>query len=456
MFSNSRTIVLIASASLLMGHQLQAQDSLSAASGQTDQEVYDLDYSPYPYPDEGQPEYGPTDAETDLNAAVPKLGSVFGDIVPDKYFQWKQNLYTNYGLKLGLFGQMLYMSSSETASFATNDNAFGHWWGFDLKWTPLNRGEDYEGSLVLVMANRGSVGSNAVPAQYGAAELGSGYAVNFEWTEWDFAVEELYWEQWFEKDRLMIRGGITAAASMIDPFRFKDGRTSFTATPFAFHESIPAPAQGPGFAIKWWPIEDSGFYVTGILNDANGNPVSGDFLGMDWGSFTKGEFFYNLEFGNIWRGDDGEFDQLYLDVFYVDERSEPLIPQLPNEAGGGFKVNGSIQQGHWVEFLGYTFSTAEGGSTGASLGRHTVTAGAAYLRPFDIQGEIGTGLIWLQPHADLGGMELRNQTGFEAYWKVLLTPNLWVTPGFQFVWNPALNPAADRYFIPHFKFRLAY
>ena len=53
-------------------------------------------------------------------------------------------------------------------------------------------------------------------------------------------------------------------------------------------------------------------------------------------------------------------------------------------------------------------------------------------------------------------VKLRNQTGFEAYWKILLTPNLWITPGFQFLWNPALNPTADRVFIPHFKFRLAY
>ena len=53
-------------------------------------------------------------------------------------------------------------------------------------------------------------------------------------------------------------------------------------------------------------------------------------------------------------------------------------------------------------------------------------------------------------------MKLRNQTGFEAYWKMLLTPNLWITPGFQFLWNPSLNPTADRVFIPHIKFRLAY
>ena len=440
---------------LLAGYQVKAQESESAASSEAEQEFHDLDYSAYAYPDEGQPEYGPTDAETLLDSTAPQRGSVFGDVVPKKYFQWKRDLYTNYGLKLGFFFQSLYMSASETSTGATFDDAFGYWWGFDLKWTPLHRGEDYEGSVVLVAAERGSVGNNAVPAQHGITDLGSTYAVNFEWTEWDFAVEELYWEQWFEKDRLMLRAGLTAAAALINPFRFKDARTSFTATPLAFHESIPSPAQGPGLGVKWWPIEDSELYITGVLNDANGNPDDGT-LGMDWGSFTKGEYFYALEIGNIWRRDEGEFNRLFLDVFYVDERST-RDPALPNKAGGGFKLMGSMQQGRWVEFASYTYNTAEGGATSITLGRQTVTAGAAYLEPFGIQGEVGTGLIWFEPLPDLVlGMELSNQTGFESYWKILLTPNLWITPGFQFLWNPSLNPTADRVFIPHLKFRLAY
>ncbi len=322
------------------------------------------------------------------------------------------------------------------------------------KWTPLNRGKDFEGSFVLVAAERGSIGDNAVPAQYGPLDVGSVYPVNFEWTEWDFAIEEMYWEQWFGKD-LMIRAGNTAAGVSINPFRFKDARTSFTATPFAFHESIPAPAQGPGMAAKWWPIEDSEFYVTWVLNDANGNPDDG-WAGIDWNSFGKGEFFYALEFGYNWKREGGEFDQLYLTLFYVDERST-RDPNLPNEAGGGFKILGSKQLGPWVGFASYTFSTAEGGSTGVSFGEHTVTAGGAYLSPLGIRGELGMGMIWMKSFDDLvPGVSLRNQFGLEAYWKILLTPNLWVTPGIQYIHHPSLNPGDDNLFIPHIKFRVAF
>lgn len=54
-----------------------------------------------------------------------------------------------------------------------------------------------------------------------------------------------------------------------------------------------------------------------------------------------------------------------------------------------------------------------------------MTAGAVYLDPLGTKGELGTGLIWFEPLPDLlRGVDLRNQTGFEAYWKLLLTPNL--------------------------------
>ena len=122
---------------LVVGSPVQARDHQSTPSSQVEQEISDLESSPYPYPDEGQPEYDPTDVETSLDGTMPTLGSVFDDVLPGRYFQWKQNLYENHGLKIGLFFQLLYMSASSPN--ATFDNAFGQWWGFDAKWTPLNK-----------------------------------------------------------------------------------------------------------------------------------------------------------------------------------------------------------------------------------------------------------------------------------------------------------------------------
>ncbi len=253
----------------------------------------------------------------------------------------------------------------------------------------------------------------------------------------------------------MFRGGATAAPTVMNLFRFKDDSTSFTSVVMGFHDSIPSPAQGPGFVVRWWPKEGSELYLTGVLNDVNGNPDDG-WAGLGWGSFTKGEYFYAGEIGKYWRRDDGEFDHLWMDVFYVDKRSTRDPDTTPNTAGGGFKLMGSKQLGQWVGFASYTYNTVEGGSTGSAFGRHSVTAGGAYLSPLGIRGEVGVGMIWMDPHRDLLGMDLKDQTGFEVHWKMLLTSNLWLTPGFQYMSQPSLNPTANGVFMPHIKFKLEY
>lgn len=417
---------------------------------------YTGDFEPG-YPEEERPAGVISDAEEDLDESFPQPGSILpGLTAPRSWGIWqaKRDLYDQIGLKLGFSYQMLYQHASTTAPFANFDDALGQWWGVTAKWTMFNRGQDFEGSLVFTANDRNSVGDNAVPAQYGSSDLGSSWS-NFEFTEWDLSVEDLYWEQWLKQDRFVLRLGNQIPTTIYNSFRFKDGRTSFTSSPFAFHESIPYPTYGLGVAFKAWPIEDSEFYVTGTLNDMNGNPNERH---LDWNTFGRGEYFYGLEFGYNWRRENGEFDHLHLDVFYADERSTRSPNTLPNEAGGGFKVLGSKQVGPYVGFGSYTYNTAEGGGISVTFAEHTVTAGAAYLNPLGIQGEATFGLMWMKTHDNLKigplSLDSQNQYGAEAYWKMLLTPNIWVTPGVQFVIDPAFNPDDDFIVIPHVKFRL--
>ena len=185
----------------------------------------------------------------------------------------------------------------------------------------------------------------------------------------------------------------------------------------------------------------------------NGDPEK---FGLDT-FFQDRQYFYGLEVGYYWkRNFPADFDHVHLDVFYADERNEPLVPGFPNKAGGGFKLMGSKQRGRLVGFGSYTFNTAEGGGFSSTFARHTVTGGLALLKPAGIRGELGVGLSWMEALEDvttpIGG--LRNQTGGEVYWKLLLLPDFWITPGFQFIWNPAFNPDTDFVAAPQLKFRL--
>ena len=72
------------------------------------------------------------------------------------------------------------------------------------------------------------------------------------------------------------------------------------------------------------------------------------------------------------------------------------------------------------------------------------------MKPFGMRGEIGLGASWAKPFNDA----LRDQYGLEAYWKILLLPSLWVTPGVQFIIDPSFNPQQDNITIAQIKARL--
>ena len=446
---------IVTCALLLIGDKVAAQSTGPAVPVVIQQQDEGSDVPQHGYPEEER-DVGidDVDAEDDLNDSFPQRDSVFPGLrVPEAWSVFKENIYDSIGLKFESSYQMLYQHASDTAPFADFDTALGQWWGFTSKWTLINRGKDFEGSLVATGHDRNAAGSNAVPAQFGAADLGSSWS-NFEFTEWDFSVEDLYWEQWLGQDRFVMRIGNQIPTTIYNSFRFKDGRTSFTSSPFAFHESIPYPTYGLGAAFKWWPRKESELYVVGTLNDMNGDP---NIQGLDWSTFGRGEYFYGIEIGKNWKRENGEFDHLHLDIFYADERSTRSPDTLPNEAGGGFKLLGSKQWGRFVGFGSYTFNTAEGGGISVSFARHTATAGMALLKPLGIQGEIALGGMWMQTHPNLKVgplvLDAQDQHGLETYWKILLTPNVWVTPGVQVIFDPAFNPAEDFIAVPHIKFR---
>ena len=109
----------------------------------------------------------------------------------------------------------------------------------------------------------------------------------------------------------------------------------------------------------------------------------------------------------------------------------------------------------WVVFGSYTHNTAEGGGVTGTFSSNTVTAGGAYKNPFNVKGEAALGLLYMNPIEEIfEPTEVRDQYGLETYWRILLNPHIWITPGIQLVINPSLNFEDDFIVIPHLKFRI--
>jgi hypothetical protein len=400
------------------------------------------------------------DADQGQPQARPQAPAPQGTVFPSVQFPWRDDLaefrrsiYEKYGLTLGASYQQLFQWTSATARTANFDTALGGWAAVSTTWTLIDRGGDYQGTFVFRGAFRGSLGDNAVPAVFGLRDIGSLWS-NYEWTSWNqgFRVEDLFWEQNMGS-QFSFRVGNQGPQAVFNFFRFKDARTGFTASPFAFNETIPYPTFGLGASFRLRPlVTEPGVYVSGTLNDMNGDPAAN---GVDWSTFGKGQYFYGLELGKDWRRDNGEFDHLHLDLFYADRRSTRNPDTTPNMAGGGFKLAGEKQIGRIVAFANYVYNTAQGGGISTTISRDTAVAGVAYLRPFDVQGEIAIGAMWSKSFANLvPGVGARNQYGMETYWNIGVTPNSSLNSGIQFIFDPALNPRSNFVAVPHVKFRV--
>lgn len=395
----------------------------------------------------------PLDPDRVIDDLVPQPGSIFEIGVPESWFDRKDRIYDKIGLKFGFSYQVLGQRASDVLPDASYKSAVGDWWGFLAKWTMLNRGGNKQGTFVFSMFDRGAVGNNAVPSNFGIVDVGS-ITTNVEFTTWSLAIENLYWEQSLSSDHheLMFRVGNQVVTTLLNPFRFKDSRVSYTTGPWAFHPSVPYPTFGFGAAFKWRPDRQAGLYLSGSLNDMNGDP---NLQGFDWSTVERGEFFYGLEIGYDRKRARDDYDHVHLLVFYADERSTRFPDTLPNKAGGGFRLSGEKQWDRWVGLAGYTFNTAEGGGVTGTFSKNVLSVGAAYLNPVGVRGEVSASLLYMDPIDEIFGGAVRDEFGLEAYWRMSLTENIWITPGARLIVNPALNPEVDFVAIPHLKLRVA-
>ena len=274
--------------------------------------------------------------------------------------------------------------------------------------------------------------------------------------EVNWAVTNLFWEQWLRKDLLVFRVGNLQAMNVLDFFRYADFRTSFSLNGLGFPlTSIPFGPPGLGLAVKWWDEKRGGLYVTGAANDINSEVDE-----LDWSTpFEAGEVFAGIEVGHNWKrmgeSGGGELDHVHLLVFYADA---PSRKTFPSESGWGFKIAGEKQWGQWVAFANYTYNTAKGGGFGFTYNEHNVNVGVAYNKPLGIRGEAALAVVWAKEldGSNCGPIDCqgRDQWASELYWKILLAPDFWVTPGIQFHFNPINNPTEDLVVVPLLKFRL--
>ncbi len=391
--------------------------------------------------------------EYDLNNSLPKRESLFKRVLmPENYDDWKEDIYRETTIKLSASYQGIAMHASSV--LADPDYAAAGSFLFEAEWTPLNFGKNFQGGLTFSYNNLHTYGNASAPPFF-LFNTGSAFANDALYLDIGGFVANLYWEQWFKKDRFFIRIGQHVPSSIIDFSRFADVRTSVSNPAIGLAaQNIPFGPPALGITAKLLPGKPRGFYFLAHLSDVNS--VVNE---LDWGNiFETGDVFVAGEIGHNWGrlGDAGpELDHLHLLVFGASRPSKKLFP---SESGWGFKVAGEKQFGKWVTLANYTYNTASGGGFGFTGLQHVINVGGAYTKPLGIKGEAFLAFTWAQEldEGQCGAVPCsgRNQSMMEAYWKILVFPQFWITPGMQMHFDPVNNPDSSFVWLPMMKFRV--
>jgi porin len=122
-----------------------------------------------------------------------------------------------------------------------------------------------------------------------------------------------------------------------------------------------------------------------------------------------------------------------LTFWHSDERDEANVSD-------GWGVNSSAScriDDKWLPFLRAGYA-----NDGGSLLEKSISAGVGY-QPVPGGNLVGVAVNWGQPNEDTFGKGLDDQFTSEVFYRWQLTEHTAITPSFQLLINPAMNPDHD-------------
>ncbi len=338
-------------------------------------------------------------------------------------------LRTNLGLNLGAAYTALYQG-------ATRDPRPVGGGKFDLfgVWVLLDGGDHSLGFLGFQLAAWQAY-TPVSPADLGG-RIGSLWAVANDFSELKLSVTQLYWEQQLPGGWFAYRIGKIDQDDAFDDYRFKGVDFYFVNQAFSSNPAIALPGRGLGLLGAF--DLGGGAYLLGGASDAQAQDNTSGFSTL----FRDGKIFSAGELG--WKGDVagwGEGD------------AHATVWNSPSYEGqpGGWGIASTVEQdvgANIVPFARYAYGVGE--ATGI---RHLASLGVGFdglpLREDDVAA---IAVAWGKPTDSLS----RSQISGEVFCRIQLTPFVQLTPGYQVLIHPAVDPTRDLVGIFEVRARVAF
>jgi hypothetical protein len=338
-------------------------------------------------------------------------------MLSQQFGRLNDRLEEDFGLRFGLAYTVLYQVASDgigPTSAASGDFDFSGRWR-------LFKNESDRGQFGFLLENRHRF-TEISPARLNRS-IGSIWRTTRGFSDFDFTLRELWWDQKLFDDRLVFRVGVINQKHFVDLYTFKSQNFYFLSSPYSDSPTIAFPTNGFGAMVRVQPLED--LHVTGTFGDANGDNFD------RFSGFGEHEFYTAIdvaltpEFEGIGRGKFG------VTAWHIDAREQQGIP-----SGRGFSF---VAEQEIAENF-YPFARYGYGDGANLVMEHVVAAGVGLRRPFGQKTDAaGVGFSWARPSVSL----LDDQWGMEAFYRIQLTEALQLTPGFQLILDPAFNPSED-------------
>jgi len=337
------------------------------------------------------------------------------NLLHDNFYKMKKSLKSKSGIEFNIDYNFL----NQYASFSTDDRrgASGAL-RFYGRWYPLWAKGPGKGSLVFRFENRHQTGPQT-PKELGLATGSSLTTASFK--EFGWGTTALYWAQKTDDGRLAFVAGQMDPGDFEDIFPLLTAWTAFTNNASFNNPTTALPNQGLGVVGRAF-VSDH-IYLKAGLNDANGEPTKIDFNSF----FDVQEYFTWGEVG--WAPDpDRELagESVHLLVWHSDERVEAEVPE-----GWGLAFSASQEFGDtWIPYIRAGYSEGDAATLSAM-----VSLGAGWrVRDDDL---VGAAVTWARPPQ---GEKGRDQYTVEAFYRLQLTHNVQLTPGFHWHLKPSYNP----------------
>lgn len=330
-----------------------------------------------------------------------------------------ENLRKSAGLEIGLAYTTLWQRASDGE---IQDAAAGD---LDLfaRWRLLGKEDSKNRGILGINTEYRHDFGNDAPRDL-AADFGGLWRTSNGFGVQDPEITQCWWEQHLSKDRFVLTAGKIDADNFYNEYRYQSDSTAFVSQAFSSNPARGHPGNGLGVNAKW--KSEPAWYVTGGIQDANGAKDRSGFHTID-----EHEFFVAAEVGFTPKLKGLGQGAYRFSWWHIDERDKY---DVRSDWGVGLSCEQEMPGGI-VPF--FRASWADGDPTRVT---RFLSGGVGLEGTLGRKEDLtGVGLAWGDPEQS----SLDNEVSAEVFHRFQLAPDVQLTLGYQYYWDPALAASND-------------